>query len=274
MRSRFLLSNHRLQFQAPKLHICAQTKQTLSTTNERRLRGHRHITRLNEFDNLVFLPLVAQFEILCIKVERGFRVVVEVHIHLVTHLSVERKIHLFVEVKAKDTAITLRQGRIVRPSVVCPQFQFCTSLRAYSYTSWAENFLCGSERKLHIGEIKFVFSLTPIFLFIAISEIVEHRAADAFAHHFVCAHIDGRIHKMISHFCAIFIESCRFIVKESRDKVVRIFQIARVGFVVFRVAARCWAHFERHHVLLLCFALRWHTVAHGLCSGGFSLHWG
>ena len=72
LRSRFFLCQHRLQFETTKLHIRPDTEEALSATDERRLRGHGHITGFHEFDNLIFFAFVAEFEVLRVKVERCF----------------------------------------------------------------------------------------------------------------------------------------------------------------------------------------------------------
>ena len=72
LRSRFLVRQHGLQFETTKLHIRSDTEEALSATDERRLRGHGHITGFHEFDNLIFFAFVAEFEVLSVKVERCF----------------------------------------------------------------------------------------------------------------------------------------------------------------------------------------------------------
>ena len=66
---------------------------------QRVIGGEADITSLNQFDNLVFLAVVFQFQVLRIKVKGSIGVVVQVHIHLVTHLTVDTQIHLLIKVE-------------------------------------------------------------------------------------------------------------------------------------------------------------------------------
>ena len=77
---RLLLREHCLEFKPAELHVGSETKEAAGALDERVVRGERHVSRFNEFDDLVFLALVFQFQVLCIEVEGGIGIVVQVHV--------------------------------------------------------------------------------------------------------------------------------------------------------------------------------------------------
>lgn len=92
----FLRSYH-LQLEFAKLHIGSNTKQTAGAFDERRVGREGDVARLNEFDDFIFLAVVLQFHVLCIEIEGSIGVVIQVHVHLIAHLSVDVEIDFLIK---------------------------------------------------------------------------------------------------------------------------------------------------------------------------------
>ena len=110
--------------------------------------------------------------------------------------------------------------------MIRPEFKFCTTLCPHAHSSWAEDFLSRAKRKLHISEVKLVLALTAILFVVALSEVVHHRLADTFSHHFVCAHEEWGENKVFTYLCAIFIEACHLVIEQSSGQILWVFEVA------------------------------------------------
>ena len=221
-----LLGNHRLEFEAAELHVGAHSKKTLCTADEARVGGHRHVAGLDELHNLILLAFVAQFEALRIEVERGFGVVVEVHIDLVAHLSVEREVHLLVEVKAEDAAVAFRERGVVRPAVVGADFEFGAALRLHAYPARSEDFFGRSEVELHVGEVELFLSFIGKLLGVAAAEVVAHGLSDAGTTHLVPGQEVGDVEEVVAQARAVAVDACGLIVDQTGGEIFRVFQVA------------------------------------------------
>ena len=242
------MRHHRAQFQTTELHIGAHTEQALCTADQTRVRPHRHVTRFDEFHDFVLLSLVAQFELLRVEVESRVGVVVEVHVHLVAHLTVEREVHFFVKVKAEDAAVAFGQRGVVGEAVGRPDFQFGRSLSAHTHPAGAEDFFGRPERKLHIAEVELVFAARLKLLVVTAAEIVAHRLFDAHATHLVARHVKGHIQPLPAEPRAVFVRPRRLVVEKSRFEVLGVLHVARMER---QDAARAHrgAHDKGHHRL-------------------------
>ena len=98
-----------MQFQSSELHVSTYTEQAGGSLDQGVVGGEGDITRLDEFDNLILLTLITQFDVLGVEVEGGIGVVVQVHVHLVAHLTRHVQVNLLVEIDRLRLSVTLRQ---------------------------------------------------------------------------------------------------------------------------------------------------------------------
>ena len=159
LRRRLLLRHHRLKFQLAELQIRTDTEKARCTAHQGRIARESHVTALHEFHDFVFLALVFQFHILGIIVERGIGVVVQVHIHLVTHLSVDREVDFLIKIHRRGLAVADGQRRIIDVLHRGSEFQFSRSLRFHADTAGTENLLRRAQFEMHIREIEFLLAL-------------------------------------------------------------------------------------------------------------------
>ena len=120
------------------------------------MRREGDIACLNEFDDLIFLSLITQLDILGIEVESGIGVVVEVHIQLIAYLSRHIEIYLLVKVNGFCSTIAYWQRRIVDILDIATQFQFCRSHHLDAHTTGTKYLVGRTEIKMHVGKIKLV----------------------------------------------------------------------------------------------------------------------
>ena len=113
LRRRFLLREYRLQFQPAELHIRADTEEARSTLHQRVVRREGNVSGFHELDDLIFLAVVFEFEVLGVVVEGGLGVIVQVHVDFVAHLTIEAEVNLFIEIEAYGFAARGSKGRIV-----------------------------------------------------------------------------------------------------------------------------------------------------------------
>ena len=165
-----LLRSHHLQFQLTKLHIGSYTKEATGTLDERRVARERHITSLNELDNLIFLTIILQLHILRIIIQRGIRIIVQVHIHLIAHLTIDIEIYLLIEVHHRGFSVADRQRWIIDALLVHTQFQFGRTLCPDTDTTRSENLLSRSQVEMHIREIELLLTLGLINFIILLTE--------------------------------------------------------------------------------------------------------
>ena len=175
LRRGFLLRQYRLQFQLTKLHIGTDTEKATGSLHERVVRGETHVTGLHEFDNLVFLALVFQFQVLGIKVKGGIGVVVQVHVYLVTHPTVHVQVDLLVEVEGCGLTVADRQRGVVDVLHRHSQLQLCRSLCLDAHTARAEYLLGRSQVEVHIGKRELVLALVLNVLHVLLAEEVAQR---------------------------------------------------------------------------------------------------
>ena len=74
---RVLLRNQALNLQLTELQGRLESEQRLCSANKARVQVHRHITGLDRLDNIILVPLVLQLQVLLVKRETGFGIVVQ-----------------------------------------------------------------------------------------------------------------------------------------------------------------------------------------------------
>ena len=113
----------------------------------------RYVTAFNQFYYLVLFAFVLQLQVLCVVVKGSVGVVVKVHVHLITNLSVYAKVYLLVEVHRRCLSVTYWQRRVVYSLYCSTKFQLCGTLCLYAHTTRTENLLGRSQVEVHIGEV-------------------------------------------------------------------------------------------------------------------------
>ena len=96
---RVLLADQGLDAQLAELEVGLDTKQRLATTDKRRVQIHRHISCLDGLDDIVFVSLVVELEVLLIKGETGLGVIVEVEVDFLAHFTIDRCLYFLVKIE-------------------------------------------------------------------------------------------------------------------------------------------------------------------------------
>ena len=94
------MADYGLNFEFTELHVCAKAEEAAYAWYEADVAGEGYVAGFDEFDDFVFFAVVFEFEVLCVVVEGGLCVVVQVHVDLVAHLTVEAQVDFFIEVEA------------------------------------------------------------------------------------------------------------------------------------------------------------------------------
>ena len=144
LRGRLLLRQHRLQLQLAELHVGTDAEKAAGTLHQRVVRGEGDVAGLDELDNLVLLAVVLQLQVLCVEVEGGVGVVVEVEVHLVADLGIGTEVDFLVEVEARGLTVTDRQRGVVDVLQRSTHLQLGRSLCLHTHTARAKDFLCGT----------------------------------------------------------------------------------------------------------------------------------
>ena len=176
LRRRFLLREDRLQLQSAKLHIGADTEQAGGSLHQGVVRREGHITSLHKFEDLVLLAVVFQLQVLRVEVEGGIGVVVQVHVHLVTHLAVHVQVDLLVEIEGCCLTVSNRQRGVVDALDVGTHFQLSRSLGPDAHATGAEDLLSRTQVEMHIGKRELFLTLVLHVLGILLPEEVSQHA--------------------------------------------------------------------------------------------------
>ena len=156
---RLLLREHRLELQAAKLEVGADTEEAACALYEGIVGGEGDIASLNESHHLVLLAVILEFEVLRVEVEGGVGVVVEVHVDLVADLAIDVEVDLLVEVHRRGLAVADGERRVVDVLQRRTKLQFGGTLCLDTYAARAEDLLCWSEIEVHVGEVKLLLAL-------------------------------------------------------------------------------------------------------------------
>jgi len=190
-RRTFLLRGNQLQLELAKLHVGAQSEQAAGPLHQRRVAGERHIARLYELDDLVFLAVILQFHVLRVDIHRGIGVVIQVHVHLVAHLAVDVQIDFLVEIHRRCLAVADGQRGIVDALERGTKLQFGRSLCLDAHAPRPEDLLCRTQLKAHVGEVELLLALSLVYFIVLSTEKSVAAVALAPFHILAGSHHDG-----------------------------------------------------------------------------------
>ena len=185
---RLLLTEDGLQFQFAELHVGAQTEQTAHARHKPHVGRHGDVAGFHQFDYLILLAVVFQFQVLLVVVEGGVRVVVQAHVHLVAHLGIYGHVYLHVEVQTEGAASAGSKGGVVRRLHVAAYLQFCRTLCLDLHTTGTEYLFCRTQREAHVGEVELVVALCLEEFLVALPVVLCHTLAQAPVHVFLGSH--------------------------------------------------------------------------------------
>ena len=171
LRCTLLLRSHHLQLEFAKLHIGSYTEKTAGALDERGVAGKGYIARLNQLDNLIFLAIILQLHVLGIVVEGGIGVVIQVHVHLIAHLSVDVEIDFLIKIHHRCLTVADRQRRIVDVLLVDTELEFGRTLRLHSDAARTEDFLGRSQVEVHIREIELLLAFCLEDFIVLLAEV-------------------------------------------------------------------------------------------------------
>ena len=251
---RFLLRQDGLQFQSSELHIGAHTKQTAGTLYQRVVRWERHISRLYQLDDFILLAFVLQLQVLCIKVEGSIGVVVQVHVHLVAHPSVQVQVHLLIKVEGCSLTVADRQRGVIGLLDVTSNLQFSRSLSFDAHAARTENLLGRSQVEVHIGKVELIFAgVLGVLGVLLVEEVVQ----GSFLHPsaiLLGSHQYGSIQIRVAQLCADVVHVQRVVILHGLAYVGRCLQVdGRAVQVVHKHRSRLLNAITcLQRVLLLC----------------------
>ena len=228
LRGRLLLRCHKLQLQLAELQVGAQSEEARSALDETGIRGERHVSTLNELHDFVFLSIVFQLQVLRVEVHRGLGVVVEVHVHLVAHLSVDAQVDFLVEVHRGGLAVSDGQRGILNVLQRGAKLQFGRSLRLDSHTARTENLLSRTQLEMHVGEVELFLALCLIDFIVLRAEILAHVLLSGVVHVLLGSHHDGRGEPRVAHLLTDDIAVDGVVVFHLLLHVLRPIQVHRV----------------------------------------------
>ena len=263
---RFLLRHNGLQFQLSKLQIRSDSEQRTGSLHQRVVAREGDISALHQFYYLVLLALVAQFHVLSIVVEGRVGVVVQVHVHLVAHLTVHAQVYFLVEVHRRRFPVTYRQRRVVDVVERCAKLQLGRSLCLYAHSARTEYLLCRPEVEVHIGEIEFLLALFLKNLLILRAVVVCETALLAPLHILLRSHHYRCVHVGAAYLVTYYIPVERVVILHRLLHIVRALQVIRtLRQVLERQRVRplyrpAWMEQRVGNFLLLDFHLRNHRL--------------
>ena len=187
-----LLWHQCLHAQLAKLQIRLHTKQRTTSAYQTVIQRHRHVTCLQRLYNIILLSLEIQLQVLLIKTERCLCVITHIEVQLIAHFSVHAQLYLLIEVKDVVIPRTLCQCGIIYKLMFETKQQLRRTLQFHLHATWTEYLICGTDIKLHIGDVEFAFVVMFYFAYFLLPEL-SHLLAFAVRTVFVfCHHIGGR----------------------------------------------------------------------------------
>ena len=264
---RVLLRKNRLQLQLTKLHVRTNTKQTAGAFHQRVVRGEGDVTRLHQFDNLIFLALIAQLDILGVEVESGVGVVVQVHVHLVTYLTIDVQVDFLVEVDGLGPSVSLWQRGVIDVLEVGSQLQLRRTLRLDAHTAGAEYLLGRSQVEVHIREVELVLALGSHVLRILLAEETPQLSFLAPCAVFLGSHQHRSIQVVVAYLRTDDIHSRRVIILHLLPDILREVEVDGRAIKISHLD-RCRllnppAWFVLRHRFILCLVI---LRSHGQCA--------
>ena len=155
LRFRILLRSQCRNREFAKLHCCFQTEQCSASPNERRTCCHRHVSGLNRFYDFILFPVVFQFQIFRIKVERRIRVVRHVEFQFAAHRRVHRRLYLLIEIEIRFPPCACRQCGVVGLVRFYSHLYLDRTLRLQLHSARAKHLIQRSEGEFHVQQIEF-----------------------------------------------------------------------------------------------------------------------
>ena len=225
LRRRLLLREHCLELQLAELHVGPDTEEAGSASHQRVVRGEAHVTTFHQLDDFIFLAVVLQLQVLGIEIERGVSVVVQVHIHLVAHLTVHAEVDLLVEVERRGLTVADGQRGVVDALDVHAQLQFGRSLCFDTHATRTEDLLCRPQVEVHVGKRELVFTLRLHVLHILLAEEVAQGPLLRPFRIFLRGHQQGGVQIVVTHLCTHIIHIGRVIILHRLTDILRIFQV-------------------------------------------------
>ena len=152
-------------------------------------------------DDLVFVALISEFELIGIEAECRFGVVVEVEVHFLAYRSLHVQANVFLKVEGCLLACFLREGRVIDLCRFHAHRKRCRTLGAHSYATLAEEFFKRSKAEFHVEQVEsFVFS-SPLFVSLAvlIAVIGVAHGSLGIAHVFLSSHGNGVSNLHVTH---------------------------------------------------------------------------
>ena len=171
---RVLLTYQRLHFQFPELQIGLHAEQRLTASNKARVQVHRYVARLNTLDNVILFALVRQFQVLLVERERCLRVVRQVEIQLIAHLTVHAHLYLLVEIEDVVITSTLRKARIFNVLVLKSEEQFRRPLHLQLHTARSEHLVRRTDVELHVRDVELLL-VVVLHLAYLLLPVLVHR---------------------------------------------------------------------------------------------------
>ncbi len=161
-----------------ELQLGLEAEKSRRPADERRPRGHRHIARLDALDDIVFLTLVCQLEVLGVEIECGVRVIAHVELHSVADRRVDGGLDFLVEVEIGLAPRRQRQRRIVSLVALDAHLHLHRPLRLELDAARPEYLLKRPEGEIHVEDIERLFLLVGDKLLIARAIVLLHRQAE------------------------------------------------------------------------------------------------
>ena len=126
-----------------------------------------------------------------VEVERSVGVVVEVHVHLVAHTTVDVDVYLLVKVHGRSLTVAYRKRRIVDVLHRGSELQLGCTLCTYAHTAGTEYLLSRTQVEVHVAEVELLLALGLIYLVVLLAEEVAHKLALAPLHILLSGHHHG-----------------------------------------------------------------------------------
>ena len=187
------MADYRLYLQFAELHICTKAKEAADAWHEADVAGERDVTSFDELDDFVFLAVIFEFEVLGVVVEGGLRVVVQVHVDFVAHLTIEAEVNLLVEVKTYCFTTRCCKSRVVDLLGVDAHLEFCTTLCLDLHTTRTKDFLCRSKVEMHIRKVELALALCLEGFLVLMLPVLLHTVLKRPLLVFFWSHQDRRI---------------------------------------------------------------------------------
>ena len=238
-----LLRQQGLYTQLTKFQICLYTEQRRTSLYQTAVQVHRHITRLYRLNDIILFALEIQLQVLLIKTKGGLRVVVHIKVQLIAHLTIHTQLNLLVKIKYIVVARTLCQRRIIHILMFEAKQQFRRTLQFQLHATRAKQFVCGTDIKFHIGNIKFALVIVLHLTYLPLP-ILSHLLTFRVRAILLCRHHVGGCY----------------------------LHIANAGTHHIAVGRRIILYRSIHIIWILQIQTAWHTIQILICIGPYCFH--